>query len=78
MVDKSHWFDIEALICFFTHCVVYGDWETFRPAYERVQRLADEVIEFGWNEDRDRRCKALELLQNEIHEGYPHLFVQQE
>lgn len=76
--DKSHWFDIEALICFFTHCVVYGDRETFLPAYKRVQRLADEVKEFGWNDDRDRRCKALGVLEKEIHEVYPHLFVQQE
>lgn len=75
--DKSHWFDIEALICFFTHCMVYGDRETFLPAYERVQRLAHEVRELGWNEDLDRRCKALELLQNEVHEVYAHLFVQQ-
>ena len=74
---QPHWFDIEAMICFFTHCMVYGDRETFRPAYERVQRLADEVREFGWNEDRVRRCKALGGLEKEVYEVYPHLFVQQ-
>lgn len=74
---QPHWFDIEAMICFFTHCMVYGDRETFLPAYERVQRLADEVREFGWNEDRVRRCKALVGLEKEVYEVYPHLFVQQ-
>ncbi|WZX10791.1 hypothetical protein [Enterobacter phage EC152] len=75
---QPHWFDIEAMICFFTHCTVYGDRQTFLPAFNRVQALANEVKEFGWNQDRTRRLKALALLENEIYQAYPDLFVRVE